>query len=260
MKTKITKILLGFFLLFFSVSNSFASSSRNLTVLAEPNMVLALTKIARLYSQKSGVIVSVNFASSVDLINEIDAGEPADIFISAHNRWIETLRQKGLVDVYNIGYFASDKLALVTSKANSNLPAELMDKKLSLEEALEILNRNKSTLILDNEGNSSGKYSNDLVESMALSDLKQYHKLAEDKSPVVNLVKSNNDQYALLLTSQVRKDEELQVLSLKSDEDIFYQALVIAGDNMEIAREFLKFLKSPAAQMILKDSGFFVNQ
>ena len=35
--------------------------------------------------------------------------------------------------------------------------------------------------------------------------------------------------------------------------------LVIAGDNMEVAREFLKFLKNPQAQKIFKESNFVIN-
>ena len=41
--------------------------------------------------------------------------------------------------------------------------------------------------------------------------------------------------------------------------DIFYQALVIAGNNMEVAREFLKFLKTPQSKEILKENGFIVD-
>lgn len=259
-KNKIVKIFLsGFFILFFSLQNSFASSSRNLTIFAEPNMVVALTKISRLYSQKSNVIVSVNFGYSSDLIHEVDSGEPADVFISAHSGWIETLRQKGLVDVYNIGYIAIDKLALVTSKSNPTLQAELVTGKISIEEILKILDQNKSTLILDSEGNSSGKFSNELVRSLALENLQLFNKLSEDKSPILNIVKSNSDQYALLLKSQVKNDRNLQILATKEDENIFYQALVIAGDNMEVAREFLKFLKTEAAKTIFKESGFTTN-
>ena len=111
-------------LIFLSSQNSYATNGgRNLTVFAEPNLALALTKIARIYSQKSRTNVSVNFNSSADLIAEIDSGEPADIFISAHPQWIEALRQKGLVDVYNIGFIARDKLVLVTTKTNIGRPS-----------------------------------------------------------------------------------------------------------------------------------------
>jgi ABC-type molybdate transport system substrate-binding protein len=51
----------------------------------------------------------------------------------------------------------------------------------------------------------------------------------------------------------------LLILATKKNLNIFYQALVIAGDNMEVAREFLKFLKSAEAKKILEQSGFIAN-
>lgn len=246
-------------ILFLFTTGTFASPSRNLTVFAEPNMVIALTKIARLYSQKSNVIVSVNFNSSYDLISEIDSGEPVDIFISAHHKLIESLHQKGLVDVYNVGYIAGDELVLATSKSNPNIPAELAEKKLSLEESLKILDQNKLTLIIDNNGNSSGEIGDMVIENLDLNDIQLFRKLSEDKTQFLNIVKSNNQNYALLLKSQVSNENDFQILASKNDLNIFYQAMVIAGDNMEIAREFLKFLKSDSAKIIFKQSGFLIN-
>jgi molybdate transport system substrate-binding protein len=255
---KITKIFLSLavFLCLFS-QNSFALPGRNLTVFAEQNMVAALVKIARLYSQKNHVIVSVNFNSSAELIGDVDSGEPADIFISAHSGWIETLRQKGLTDVYNTGHIARDKLVLVASKNNKKIPERLLNKRITLIEALQILNNNKAILITDQEGNSSGKYSTDLLKSLSLNDLQIFTKMAEDKSSVLDLTRDNSENYALLLASQLNNKPNLKILASQKKDNIFYQALVIAGDNMETAREFLKFLKSDyAAKVILRDNGF----
>jgi molybdate transport system substrate-binding protein len=257
---KIKKIFFSsFFVVLFFAQPCFANTSRNLTIFAEPNMVLALTKIAHLYSGKANVVVAVNFSSSADLINNIDSGEPADVFISGHSKWIEILRQKGLVDVYNVGYIARDELVLATSKSNPNLPQELKNTNLSLENSLKILNQNKATLIIDFEGNSSGKFSQDFIQNYSLEDLKLFKKVAEDKSPILSIIKSDPEQYALLLNSQIKNDPDLQILAIKKDANIFYQALVIAGDNMEVAREFIKFLKSDIAKEILEQSGFSEN-
>ncbi len=247
--------LVFYFLTFLFFDCSAFANSRNLTIFAEPNISLALTKIARLYSQRHDVIVSVNFNSSADLINSIDSGEPADIFISAHPDWIETLQQKGLVDVYNTGLVARDSLVLITSKSNRNVPESLNHKNISVEESLQILDQNNATLILDYTGNSSGKFSNDLLKKMNLFSLQVFHKLAEDKSPVFNTLKTDTSYYALLLASQVREHSDYITLSTK-DAGTLYRALVIAGDNMDIAREFLKFLKTEPAKKILQQSGF----
>ena len=246
-------------ILCFHSQNAVASANRSITVFAEQNMVPAFVKIARLYSQKNHVIVSVNFNSSAELMNDVDSGEPADIFISAHSGWIETLKQKGLTDVYNTGHIASDKLVLVASKDNHNIPTELLKGDVSLEDALKTLDNINAIIITDQEGNSSGKFSTDLLKSLPLSNLKIFTKLAEDKSSVLDLTQDNSESYAILLASQIKNKPNLQILATQKQENIFYQVLVIAGDNMETAREFLKFLKSDATKLILRESGFAVN-
>lgn len=256
---KITYLFLSLFVFCFFAQKSQAATSRTLTVFAEQNMVSALTKISRLYSQKNHVIVSVNFNSSSELMNDVDAGEPADIFISAHTGLIESLKQKGLADIYNTGHIARDRLVLVASKNNKEILPELLQKNLSIEEGLKILDRKKSSLLTDQEGSASGKYSNDLIKSLNLDNLQLFIKLSEDKSVTLNLTADNVKNYAILLESQIKNKPDLQVLSTQAEENIFYQALVIAGDNMETAREFLKFLKSETAKSILRSNGFIID-
>ncbi len=243
--------------LFFATTVN-ATQIKSITILAEPNLVVALTKISRTYSQKNAVIVSVGFASAADLINDIDSGEPADVFISAHQDWLLNLKQKGLIDIYNVSHIAGDDLVLVTSHDNLSAPSYLLEKNPDFEEALQILNRNHLNLIIDNEDSSLGKYSKNIIEARQLHDVKLFTKLNEDKSSIANLLEDNADSYAILLASQVNNRDELKILSRKKSQHIFYQALVIAGDNMDIAREFLKFLKTTQAKNIFKENGFIV--
>lgn len=249
------KILAILIFLFFS-QNSIASPSRNLSIFAEPNMAVALTKIARIYSQKNNIIVSLNFASAADLMMEIDSGEPINIFISANPEPIESLRNKGLVDVYNIVFFAEDELVLVSSK-NNKTNLILPEQNLSLYSALTILNNNKSSLIIDDVTSSSGKFSEDFIKKAKLNDLKILQRVAEDGGSIADLA-AMSEHYALMLKSQAYNKKDLQILVDKKDGDIFYQALVIAGDNMDNAREFLKFLKTHATKDILRSSGLKV--
>lgn len=245
--------------LFFGSSISYAAPSRNLTIFAEPNLSIALTKIARAYSQKANVIISLNFGSSSNLINSIDSGEPVDIFISAHKGWIDSLHQKGVVDVYNVGYIAQDSLVLVALKSNQNLPTQLTETKLSLPESLTILDENRATIILDDEGNSSGFFAKNFLDRIPFSNMKIFSKISEDKTPFLTIIRSDPENYSLLLESQIKNKKDFQIIAVGADKNIFYQALVIAGDNMEVAREFLKFLKSEQAKTILKSSGLTLN-
>ncbi len=255
MKKNITiSILIVLSLFSFAIKPAFSSQSRNLTIFTESNMALAITKILHIYSQKNNVIVSVNFGSSEDVITGIDSGEPSDVLISAHRDLIDNLRQKGLIDVYNIGYVAKDQLSLITLKNN---PQQL-EEKSTIEDYLQILNQNKSTLVIDYEGTSSGKISQDFLNNFPIENITLVKKVAEDKSEIIKSLEADNSLYALVLKSQIRANDNVKILATKSDKNIFYQALVIAGDNMEAAREFLRFLKSDTAKKILIESGFSV--
>ncbi len=253
-------INITFLIFFLLVQNSHANNSRNITIFAEQNMVPALTKIATIFSQKNNVIISVNFNSSLESINDIDMGDPANIFISGNHQIIETLKQKGLVDVYNVSYIARDRLKLVTSKKNKNINEILLkNKNLNLRTTLAILNSTKSTIIIDHLDSTSGSYSKNFLQLLGLKDLNIAQKLLEDKTPLIEIVKSSTENYALLLDSQIRNNKDLLILASSKENDIFYQALVIAGDNMDVGRELLKFLKSKEAKDILQKNGFIVN-
>ena len=262
MKTKFTTLIKTITALVFLVfsSPSLAFQLDNLTILAEPNMIVALTKISRIYSQKNGIIISVSFAPSSELINDIEAGEPSDVFISAHRYWIDNLKQKGLVDIYNIDHIADDSLVLVTSQKNITIPQELTAQDLSLMKALEILNQNGANLIVDDEGSSLGQYSQNLLGAMDTTNLKIFRKLPEDKTPISKTLDNEAQSYSILLSSQLVGHSEFKVLSSLKNQHIFYQALVIAGDNMEVARKFLRFLRSKEAKKIFKESGFIVEE
>lgn len=236
-----------------------ANAVRNLTIYAEPNLFVALTKIARIYSQNFAVNVSVNFNQSLDFIDEIDSGEPADIFISAHPIFAETMKQKGLVDVYNIGYIANDELILITSKDNKQLSLKFHDNSLNLEDAIKLIDNEKNNLIIDHEANSSGFFAKSFLQNFSLQNISIFSKLPEDKNSIVKDLANDINSYALIFASNLRHDKNIKILARKQDKNIFYRALVIAGDNMEVAREFLKFLKKSQSQKILQEQGFFVN-
>ncbi|MBL6664477.1 MAG: molybdate ABC transporter substrate-binding protein [Rickettsiales bacterium] len=247
-------VLVVLFLSQLATKNVHAIPKKNLTIFAEPNLTLAMTELARIYSRQSNIVVSVNFNSSQELLDQIDQGDPADLFISAHKSAISEIKQKGLADYYNIGFFARDEIVLVGSQEKNIDISSDLDLDLYLKE----LSKNRSTVITDHDGSSSGSYTIDYLNRFKSGGLKVFNKVSEDETPILQLIKSNKSQYGLLFASQVY-DDDLKVLAKSNEDDIFYQALVIVGYNMDNAREFLKFLKSNTAKTILRESGLIID-
>ena len=126
--------------------------------------------------------------------------EPADLYISAHTKWIELLHQKGVVDIYNIGYIAQDKLVLVTNNNNELSYTKSLNNP-SLIDALNILALNKATILIDEEGNSAGLFARNLLNKID-ADLKVFSHFLEDKTSIINAIKSNKNNYSLLLKAK----------------------------------------------------------
>ena len=78
-KNNLAILLLVFSLSFnpFVATKAAASNMGSLTIFSESGMAYVMTKIARNYSKKENIAISINFNSSSELIGNIDLGEPA---------------------------------------------------------------------------------------------------------------------------------------------------------------------------------------
>lgn len=262
MKNKfLLRLLTGFFFCssLWQIAPAQAATSENLTIFAESNMVYALTEIARNYSKEKNIVVSINFSSSFELIQNIDYGEPADIFISSHQDWIDNLKQKGVVDVYNVSNIARDRLVVVASKNNekiNNLGAA--NSRQNVEGVFKIADENKIPIIVGSEYTSLGRYTSDITKNMNVDKNNIYKKINEDKNSIIDFITESPSYLGVVLKSETKNQNDIKILA-EADLEIYYQALVIAGDNMEKARDFLKYLKSDQAKKILLAKGFIVN-
>ncbi len=248
--------------------NLTAKEASNITIFAESDMAKVLAEISRNYSKENNTIVSINLNSSSQLINEIDSGEPADVFISSHEDWIEMLKHKGLVDVYNISNIAKDKLVLVTSNKNTNIDLNNIKKLGDINKILKFISKKETPIviiIIDSEYTSLGRYSAKIIKDAKINDGNVYRdndiykKVEEDKRTVISLLEENNNSCAIVLASSLVNQKNIKIIADIPNLDIYYQALVIAGDDMKEARNFLKFLKSDKAKEIITRNGFIVD-
>lgn len=235
-----------------------SSNVGNLTILSEENMTYALTKIVRDYAKKENVAISINFNSSSELINEIEEGEPADIFISSHFDWVRILYQKGVVDRFSWSNFAHDKLVVITSKNNDKINFAQVRKNGNLKNVLQMIRDKKIPLIVGSDYSSLGKHTKKIIEDSKISNFQIFQKLEEDKKSIIDFVNEHRGYCAIVMKSDVKNYDKVVVLAEVPDMNIDYRALAVAGDNMENARKFIKHLKSKEAQDILAQYGFIL--
>jgi molybdate transport system substrate-binding protein len=86
------------------------------TVYAAASLTNALGEIAKAYEASHGVKVKTSFAASGALAKQIEAGAPADVFISADTKWTDYLDAKGKIDHDSLANLLGNTLVLIAPK------------------------------------------------------------------------------------------------------------------------------------------------
>ena len=82
----------------FSVAGHALAEEGKVTVFAAASLTNAMQDIAKEYKKEKNVDVVSSFASSSTLARQIEAGAPADLFISADQKWMDYAVEKKSID------------------------------------------------------------------------------------------------------------------------------------------------------------------
>lgn len=225
-----------------------ADNLATFTVLAEPQLALPMTEITRLYSLQRGVSMLSAFDDSVTQAQRLLEGESGDVLITSYPPVITDLRQRGIVDVYSQTTVTGDALVLAAPES----PSQPDDG--GLMAALDAL----PVLLADPKRHVEGLYGHEAMPYL-------YYNRAMPHLPVEYA--SRGAMYdairagtgiGVLLQSEAKTQDGLRLAPLADAgyPQITYQALVVAGENMPMARDFTEFLRSSEAQRIFTRYGF----
>jgi molybdate transport system substrate-binding protein len=104
-----------------------SAPAAQVTVFAAASLTDSLKQIAADYEKTSGDQIVFNFAGSGTLARQIEAGAPADIFISADDSKMDGLQKKGLLIADSRRAFLGNSLVIVAPPENAviHLPTDL---------------------------------------------------------------------------------------------------------------------------------------
>lgn len=252
------KIWLAFVSILLASLPAYARS--NLTVMADNGASIAVAKLAREYARAHGVSVSTSFIEKSMQSSQILEGGAADVLVTQDARWIDDLQMQGLIDIYSKLEFARGRMALV-GPADSTLTMKLTGNFISapLVNAM----HSEPELFLGNpEYVPDGKYAREALRSLgALDVLEPYTLYLKSTDAIIERV-TQHQSYAVLPYGQALLLENARIIDVfpeNSHRPIPYYAVVIAGDNMEEARKFMKFLTSERARNVMNSAGLTAN-
>jgi molybdate transport system substrate-binding protein len=226
----------------------------SLLISAAASLKDSLSEIKPLY-QKSNPNVSLtyNLGASGTLLQQIQNGAPADIFISAAKQQMDTLGKSGELLPGTRGDLVKNRLALIVPTNSQGITdfnslQNSAVKRISIGEPRSV---------------PAGKYAEQVFQKLKIYDsLKPKFVYANNVRQVLAAVESGNAEAGVAYLTDARISDKVKVAVLASETDhapiVYPIAVLKSSKNPQAATEFVQFLESDRAQLVFKKYGFIV--
>lgn len=227
------------------------SSVEALTVFAAASTTDALKEIGELYEKTAGETVRFNFASSGALARQIDAGAPADLFLSANTKWMDYLEGKGRIAKATRVDLLANRLVLVEPQMNADERGPVFER----------LTKYKRIAVGDFKSVPAGAYAEQALTYGGVLD-SLYGRLIKGDSVrrVLFYVERGEVDAGIVYATDAKVSAKVRMVGVfpaESHKPICYPVAVCAGSRQqEKSAAFLAFLKSPEAHAVFTKYGF----
>ena len=228
---------------------------------AAPPLVLAAASLQESLNAAADAWVArhherpvLSFASSSALAKQIDAGAPADIFISADEPWMDDVARRGLIKVGTRVSLLTNSLVLVAPAASARpvairtgfpLGRLLGDGKLAMGEVNSV---------------PAGKYGKEALTKLGVWDAVAPHVAGADNvRSALALVERGEVPYGIVYATDAYASKGVKIVGTfpeTSHAPITYPIALLTASTSADAEAFRRFLISAAGKVIFKRYGF----
>lgn len=248
----VVSLLLTISLPLMAPSTVVAQSNTTLLVSAAASLKETLEEIKTNYQQsKPGVTINYNFGASGALLQQIQQGAPADIFISAAKKQVDTLDQAGQLVKGTRSNLARNRLVLIVPRDVKNVTSFFN------------LTRDDIKKIAIGEPRSvpAGQYAEQVLKQLRIYDkIKPKFVFANNVRQVLAAVESGNADAGLVYRTDAAISNKVKTVVAASETyhaPIIYPVAVLRqSKNQQAAREFVQYLSGDQAQAVLRKYGF----
>lgn len=223
-------------------------------VFAAASMKTALDAIAAAWTANTGKTASIAYASSAVLAKQIEQGAPADIFISADLKWMDTLEKAKLIRAGTRRKLLGNKLVLIE-------PADA-DATLEIAKGFDLAGAtgDGKIAVCTLDSCPGGIYAKEALESLEVfANVEAKLAQADNIRNALILVARGEAKFGIVYATDAKAESKVKVVGTfpaSSHSPIVYPvALVEASENPDAAF-FLAYLTSQAAIKIFTGQGF----
>ncbi|MEW6267618.1 MAG: molybdate ABC transporter substrate-binding protein [Thermodesulfobacteriota bacterium] len=245
------------FLLTCALPALFAKEPDRVLVFAAASTTDAVTEICQLFNAKGSTQAVASFASSSTLAKQIENGAPADIFISADFKWMDYLRERGLIVAASRKDLLGNRLVLIA-------PKDTKLTKVEIEPGFPLVDllAGGRLSLGDPDHVPAGIYAKQSLEMLGLWPRVE-SKIARTKDvrAALALVEQGECPLGLVYSTDAAISKKVKVVGIVPENahpPIIYPAALLSKDARPPVKAFFELLQSPAARAIFEKYGFLV--
>ena len=241
------------------VSGHALAQDGKITVFAAASLTNAMQDIAQAYKKERHVEVVSSFASSSTLARQIEAGAPADLFISADQKWMDYAVDKKSIDTASRTTLLGNSLVVVAPKASERSDITINDK----TDWASLLQGGRLA-VGDPDHVPAGIYAKEALQKLgAWETLSPKLAPAEDVRGALALVERNEAPLGIVYGSDAVASKGVKVVGTfpeDSHKKVEYPLAIVDGHKNATVTAFYDYLKGPEASAIFKRYGFTTQQ
>jgi molybdate transport system substrate-binding protein len=233
------------------------AQDKTLTVFAAASLKNALDDANKAFTAKNGVKTVVSYAATSALAKQIEAGAPADVFISADEQWMDYAVQHKLVKSDTRFDLLGNKLVLIAAKDSKlgNVP---------IGQGFDIakLAGDGRIAVADVSSVPAGKYAKAALTKLgAWAGAEKKLAMAENVRAALAYVGRGEAPIGIVYATDAAVEPKVKVIGTFPDGShpkiIYPVAATVTTKNPDVAG-YLAFLRSSTAKGVFEHYGFTV--
>lgn len=241
-----------FFLLAVLACASFSSHAEKIRVYAASSMTNVVDEIVQKFEANNDVTVTTVYGGSASLARQLVQGAPADIYISANQKWMNYLVKQQVVNSDNVTNVASNDLVVVAPQGQTT--------ELTLNSADSWLANLDGLRLAIGQTNAvpAGIYAKESLQRIGVWDeLKIHLAPANNVRIALTLVERKEAPLGIVYKTDAMLSSKTQVVATlpsNTHTAIIYPMAVF--NNQPVTLKFAQYMVSDQAQQVLKRYGF----
>ncbi|AUU90004.1 MULTISPECIES: molybdate ABC transporter substrate-binding protein [Phytobacter] len=242
-----------------SVAGHALADEEKITVFAAASLTNAMQDIAAAYKKEKNVEVVSSFASSSTLARQIEAGAPADLFISADQKWMDYAVDKKSIDTGTRVTLLGNSLVVVAPKSSAQ-------DDITVDAATDwaTLLKGGRLAVGDPEHVPAGIYAKEALQKLGAWDkLSPSLAPAEDVRGALALVERSEAPLGIVYGSDAVASKGVKVVGTfpeNSHQKVEYPMAITEGHKNATVSAFYDYLKTPEASAVFKRYGFTTHE